>query len=85
MKSIKALEIQTYMLFDLDFAKNIILSCFCFFFSITDLYFLISAAFAQIFNPVAEFVFPIGISGREAKAEIEKHPVNVEAKVFNII
>ena len=47
---------------------------------ITVLYFLISAAFSQIFNPIAEFLFPIGIPSREAKAEIEKHPVNVEAK-----
>ena len=42
--------------------------CFFFFFLIIDLYFLIPAAIAQIFNPV------------EGKAEIEIHPVMVEAK-----
>ena len=34
--SIKALEIKTSMLFNLDFANNTILSCFFFFFLIID-------------------------------------------------
>ena len=46
------------MLFNLDFAKNNILSCF-FFFLITDLYFLIPAVIAQISNPIAEHVIPV--------------------------
>ena len=50
-------------------------------FLITDLYFLIPAVFAQIFNPTAELIIPIGIPTKEAKAEIEKHPVIVEAKL----
>ena len=35
---------------------------------------------AQIFNPIAELVTPKGFSIKEAKAEIEKHSVVVEAK-----
>ena len=56
------------MLFNLDFANNTILSCFFFFFLIIDLYFLIPAAIAQIFNPIAELVIPIGIPSKETKA-----------------
>ena len=52
-----------------------------FFFLIIDLYFLIPAAIAQIFNPIAELVIPIGIPIKEAKAESEMHPVIVEAKI----
>ena len=69
------------MLFHLDFANNTILSCFFFFFLIIDLYFLIRAAIAQIFNPVAELVIPVGISSKEAKAKSGIHPVIVEAKI----
>ena len=64
----KALEIKTSMLFNLDFANNTVLSYF--FFLITDLYFLIPAAIAQIFNPIAEPVIPIGIPNKEPKVEI---------------
>ena len=52
-----------------------------FFFSIIDLYLLIPAVIAQIFNPIAELVFPLGIPSKEAKVEIEIHPVFVEAKI----
>ena len=45
------------------------------------LYFLIPAVMAQIFNPVTELIIPIGTSGKEAKEEIEIHPVNAEAKI----
>ena len=76
---IKALEIKTSMLFNLDFANNIILLWF--FFLIIDLYFLIPAVIAHIFNPIAELVIPLGVPIREAKAEIEIHLVNVEAKI----
>ena len=69
------------MLFDLDFANNTISSCFFFFFLIIDLYFLIPAAIAQMFNPVAELVIPIEIPRKEAKAEIKIHPLIVEAKI----
>ena len=80
-ESIKVLEIKTSMLFNLDFANNTILSCFFFFFLIIDLYFLIPAVIAQIFNPIAELVLPKGIQSIEVKAETEMHPV----VVFNII
>ena len=53
-----------------------------FFFLIIDLYFLISAVIAQIHNPIAELIIPIGITIKEAKAEIEIHPVIVEAKII---
>ena len=49
------------MLFNLAYANNTILSCFFFFFLTIDLYFLIPAAIAQIFNPIVELVIPIEI------------------------
>ena len=73
------------MPFNLDFAKNTILSFSCLFFLIVDLYFLIPAVIAQIFNPIAELVIPIEIPSKEAKTEIEIHLVAAEAKMFNII
>ena len=69
------------MLFNLDFANNTILSCFFFFFLIIDLYFLIPAVITQIFNPIVELAIPIGIPTKEAKAEMETHPVIVEPKI----
>ena len=44
-------------------------------------YYLITATIAQIFNPIAELVIPIGIPSKELKTEIEIHPVIVEAKI----
>ena len=76
------------MLFNLEFSYNTILSCFFFFFSSIDSYFLIPAVIAQIFNPILELVIPIGIPINEAKAEMETHPLIVEAKInkmFDII
>ena len=77
----KALEIKTSMLFNSDFCKHTILSCFLFFFLIIDLYFLIPAVIAQIFNLTGELVIPIETkeATKEAKAEMETHPVIVEA------
>ena len=80
-ESIKALEIKTSKLFNLSFANNTIFSCFFFFFLIIDLYFLIPAAIAQILNPIAELLIPIGIPSKEAKAEIQINPVTTEAKI----
>ena len=51
------------------------------FFLIIELYFLIPAATVQFFNPIAELLVSIGIPSKEAKAEIEIHPVIVEAKI----
>ena len=65
------------MLFNLDFANNTILSCVVFFFLVIDLYFLIPAAIAQIFHKIAELVIPTGIPTKEAKIEMETHPVIV--------
>ena len=69
------------MLFNSDFAKNTILSCFFFFYIIIDLYFSIPAVIVQTFNPIAELVITIGIPSKESKAEIEIHSVIVEAKI----
>ena len=51
------------------------------------LYFIIATVIGQIFNPIAEPIIPIRISTKEAKAEIEIHPVIVEPKIrkFNVI
>ena len=62
------------MLLNLDFANNIILSCFFYFFLFFDLYFLIPAVIAQIFNPIAELVIATRIPTKEAKVEMETHP-----------
>ena len=48
---------------------------FLFSFRYIELYFLIAAAIAQIFNPIAELVMFIGIPNKEAKAEMETHQV----------
>ena len=51
------------------------------FFLITELNFLVPAAIAQFFNPMAELVILIGIPNKEAKEEIEIHPVIAETKI----
>ena len=51
-------------------------------FLIIDLDFLIPAIIAQTFNTILELVLPIGIPTKEAKAEMEMHPVT---SVLNII
>ena len=61
--------------------ERILFSYDSFFFLIIDLYFLIAAAIAQMFNPIAELVISVGIPSKEAKLEIEIHPVVFEAKV----
>ena len=69
------------MLFTLDFAKNTILSFLFFFFLIIDLYFLVPAVITQIFNLIDELVIHTRIPTKEAKAEIETHPVIIETKI----
>ena len=61
------------MLFNLDFANDIILSYFFSFFFFIDLYYLVYVAPTQIFNPIADFVNPIEV-------EMEIHTVIVEIK-----
>ena len=53
---------------------------FLFLFLIIGLYFSIPAVITQIFI-VAELAIPTGIPTKEAKAEIETHPVSEEAKI----
>ena len=69
------------MLFNLDFANKTILSCLFFFFLIIDLFFLIPAVNAQIFNPIAESVIPIRVPIKEAKAEMETYPVIIKCSI----
>ena len=69
------------MLFNLEFAHNTVLSHFFFFFLIIELYFLIPTVIAQILNPTAELIIPIGIATKEPKAEMETHLVTVEIKI----
>ena len=78
---IKALEIKTSILFNLNLAENIILSRFFFFFWIIDQYFLIPTAIAQVFSPIAELIVLIVMPIKEAKAKLEIYPVVVEAKI----
>ena len=44
-----------------------------FFFLIIDLDSLIPAVIAQIFHSIAKLVIPIGVTTKEAKAEMETH------------
>ena len=57
------------------------LSCFRSFLLIIYFYFLIPAVIAQIYNPFAKLIIPIGIPIKEAKAGMETHPVIVEITI----
>ena len=46
-------------------------------FSVIDIYFLILAVIAQMFDPTAEFTIPT----KEAKHYIETYPVTAETKI----
>ena len=78
---IKALEIKTSMLFNLDFPNNTILSCFFYLFLNHCLVLSNSCSYCTNFNLIAELVIPIGIPAKETKAGMEKHLVIVEAKI----
>ena len=67
------------MVFNLVFASNTILLCF--FFLIIELYFLIPVVILEICIVIAEIAIPTGIPTKKASAEIETHPVTVEAKI----
>ena len=70
------------MLFNFDFANNTLLNTILFlFFLFIDLYFLIPAVITQMFNPIAELIIPSGFPTKEAKVEMEIHPVTVEIKI----
>ena len=77
---IKPLEIKTLTVFNLLFANNTILLCFFFFSLIIELYFLIPAFDAQIFNPSAELAIPTETPTNERDAETETQPLTVETK-----
>ena len=47
----------------------------------TTLFYLIPAVITQIFNPIVELAIPIGIPAKEAKAEIETHPIIIEITI----
>ena len=50
-----------------------------------DLYFLIPAVITQIFNPISELsVIAVGTPTKEAKAEMETHPVIVEITISEL-
>ena len=76
-ESVRALEINTFTVFNLSLANSTILSYYFVFYVllIIDLYVLIAAVIAHSFNPIAELVTIIVIPGKEAKAIIEIHPV----------
>ena len=69
------------MLFNLVCDKNIIFSCLFIYFLIIDLYVLIHAVCAQIFNSNAELEMPTKLPTKEAKAEMKAYPVTAEAKI----
>ena len=62
-------------------AKNTVLSCFFLYFLIIDLCSLIPAVFVQVFNHAAELEISIGMPYKEAKTEMEIHPVTSESKI----
>ena len=75
------------MLPNLDFANKTIFPSFFLFLLIINLYYLIPAVIAQIFNPITELIIPVRIAIKKAKAEIETRPVIdiVIDPVINII
>ena len=68
---INALEVKSYMLFNLVFANNTISSCFFFFFFIIGLYFVIPAVIAQIFKAIVELLLLIGKIGKRQKQKLK--------------
>ena len=76
----KDLEIKTSIVSNLVFPKNAIWSCF-FFFLIIDIYFLILAAIAQIFNATTELAIRTGAQADEANTKIETQPVPADTKI----
>ena len=69
------------MLYNFDFAIYTILSCFFLIFLIIELYFLILSVITQVFNRIIELAMLTRISTKEAKAEMETHPVIVEIAI----
>ena len=42
---------------------------------------MISSVVTQIYNPIIKLAIPIGVPIKEAKAEVETHPVIVEITI----
>ena len=61
------------------FCRQYYLTIFLLYFNF--FYFLIPAVIAQIFNPIAKLVMLIGVSTKEAKAEMEPHPFTPDSKI----
>ena len=61
---------------------SIISSCFFFLFLVIDLYFLIPAMIAQIFNAsYSELVIPTRTPTNEVKGDIKIHPLTAKTKI----
>ena len=75
------------MLFNLDFANNTILPYLFFFFLIINLYFLIQAAIAQNFTPIAEYDFYKLYSNTKQRSNLNtsNNCRRYTKKMFNII
>ena len=67
---------------NLIFANNTILSNFFFFFLVIDLHFLIPVVIPEFFIATEELIIPIGIPTKEAKPEMETHPVIAKGKII---
>ena len=52
------------------------------FFSIIDLYILVTLVIGKIFMPTAELAAPTGVPTKGEKTKMETHPVTVEAKII---
>ena len=63
--------------------KILFYQAFFIYFFLFDLYFLITAVIAQLFNPTAELAGPIEILTSEVKAEIETQLVIAESNKSN--
>ena len=52
------------------------------FFSIIDLYVLVTLVIGKSFMPTAELAAPTGVPTKGEKTKMETHPVTVEAKII---
>ena len=77
----ETLEIKTSTLFNLVFGSNATLSCSFFFLLIIDLNVLILAVILEIFIVAAEFAVSTGLRTKEAKADLETHPVTTQDSI----
>ena len=72
----------TYMVFNLSFADNAILSCLFLFFLIIDLNLLLPTFMAQIFNHTPELAIPVGTTTNKTNSKIETQSEIVESKII---